>query len=463
MNRSTEPTAQSRTNPTLSATRAATLAIRPWNRYQNLSLPRKFSLLLIALLIPLIVLSVAYGYDRWQAYTAAKLESAGIPHLVTLRQLLELLPAHRLLTRDTMEGRPDAQGQLAEVRQSIEAAIAHLDENPGNRALALGGHQHWQEFKARWSGLVQAGGAKGLPEIIATHDLLINSTTSMLDVVGERSGLILDSKVETFRLVNLVINQLPLVMEKTTQLRRTALGLNKLGESSELERILLTTLQNETAQTLIRMRANIESALASDPDLRPRIENEFRALEHAVDLFQSRLRETYESDARNRLSHAEVTRLSNDVLDRNFEVYDAALSSLTLALEGRIASNRNLMIVKAIAILFGLSLIMVAFNHMSRSVVGRLRHIREVFTNLSNGQFNNRITIAIQDEIGEVLQALAAMQAKLGADRSQLQRRAIEIGRLKSALDSASAGILVTDKDYKVTYANPAFQRTMER
>lgn len=90
------------------------------------------------------------------------------------------------------------------------------------------------------------------------------------------------------------------------------------------------------------------------------------------------------------------------------------------------------------------------------SMVKPLRALVAHFRAIGEGNLNQVIEETRQDEVGAALQALAVMQRKLNADIQETRRVSNINLRIKNALDSVSANVMVADADFNIIYMNPA-------
>ncbi len=84
------------------------------------------------------------------------------------------------------------------------------------------------------------------------------------------------------------------------------------------------------------------------------------------------------------------------------------------------------------------------------------------FDQISQGNYHNRIEIKHDDEIGKVLEALTAMQIRMGFEVNDAQRRANESLRITNALDNASTGVMIADNDLNIIYLNKSVQSMLK-
>ncbi len=89
-----------------------------------------------------------------------------------------------------------------------------------------------------------------------------------------------------------------------------------------------------------------------------------------------------------------------------------------------------------------------------RSIVRPLNAAIGHFEQIAQGNYHNRIEIERDDEVGQVLEALKAMQVKLGVDVAETKRIANENLRIRNALDNVSTNVMIADPDLNIIYMN---------
>ncbi len=89
-----------------------------------------------------------------------------------------------------------------------------------------------------------------------------------------------------------------------------------------------------------------------------------------------------------------------------------------------------------------------------RAIVRPLQATIGHFAQISQGNYSNRIEAESQDEIGKVVEALKAMQTKLGFDVAEAKRIGDENLRIKMALDNVATNVMIADPDRNIIYMN---------
>ncbi|MBM4180630.1 MAG: Tar ligand binding domain-containing protein, partial [Betaproteobacteria bacterium] len=93
-----------------------------------------------------------------------------------------------------------------------------------------------------------------------------------------------------------------------------------------------------------------------------------------------------------------------------------------------------------------------------RAIARPLERTIGYFNQIAEGRYDNAIAIDRHDEVGRVLEALEAMQTKLGFDVQEAKRHADENLRVKIALDNVSANVMMADNGRNIIYMNKAVQ-----
>ena len=116
--------------------------------------------------------------------------------------------------------------------------------------------------------------------------------------------------------------------------------------------------------------------------------------------------------------------------------------------QSRFAGIRNIVIGLlmtgiALSLLLGLTLINSILRAFTTSI-----------TQIAKGDYTTAIEIDRQDELGKVMNAIKAMQIKLGFDMAESKLVADENLRIKIGLDNVSTGVMIADNARNIIYVN---------
>jgi methyl-accepting chemotaxis protein len=113
----------------------------------------------------------------------------------------------------------------------------------------------------------------------------------------------------------------------------------------------------------------------------------------------------------------------------------------------------------AAALQIGIALVCLLFGATScvvttRSITRPLSHAVEIAHAVADGKLDNQIDTMGRDETGHVLASLEKMQLSLRERAAGDRAVALENGRIRTALDRVSVGVMLADMDGEIIYAN---------
>ncbi len=159
-------------------------------------------------------------------------------------------------------------------------------------------------------------------------------------------------------------------------------------------------------------------------------------------------------------------RLKQKVLDFGISRYSmiAALAAITgmgiLAWLGHNGASSR--VLDATMAAFSLFTILGAWG-LSRYVNRPLETAVKTLQEIADGEYFNWVTSKRRDTLGMMLKNLQSTQIRLGYEVNEIRTQASHLSRLKAALESVNAAVMLTDENHQVIYVNSAFQKMMER
>ena len=128
-------------------------------------------------------------------------------------------------------------------------------------------------------------------------------------------------------------------------------------------------------------------------------------------------------------------------------------------------------------ILLAAFMVFVSFLFSQKGLLGPLSVLKKGIENIERGDFNSSVEIKTRDEIGDLATAFNVMAIRLGASRKEIEKytteledrvleRTVELGeerdRLNTIITSMSEGLIVVDKNLKITLINPTAESLLE-
>ncbi len=88
-----------------------------------------------------------------------------------------------------------------------------------------------------------------------------------------------------------------------------------------------------------------------------------------------------------------------------------------------------------------------------------MQYLRDQLFNISNGNYFDWVRIDRPDDVGDMMRSVFSTQVRLAFDVMDAREQAVKGERIKTALDSVSSNVMVTDADYTIVYINPAIEK----
>lgn len=155
-------------------------------------------------LVPLFGLTGWATWLEWQTLTATQQELAGTRQLRALDTVVRLARIHRGQARQTLIALPGAAERLRATRAALEQALSDADPSLADAGDALL-RQRWQVARDESRRLARLD-ANRLPGAFwETETTQIERLTDLVQLVGERSGLLLDPQNGPFFLIDLSV------------------------------------------------------------------------------------------------------------------------------------------------------------------------------------------------------------------------------------------------------------------
>jgi methyl-accepting chemotaxis protein len=199
----------------------------------RLSYGRKFVLVSILFALPL-----AWLLYIWMANNQAELrflakERQGAAYIQQIMPLIMHMQQHRGLSNGYLNGNVDAKSEMEAKNSQIDASIAAIEQSAQGQALLKPIQAQWDAIIAEWRSVHDSLEGMKATDSFARHSKLIDSLEHYIIAVADESGLSLDKELDSYYLMNLMVNQLPLLIENAAVIRGLGNGVLTNGQLDE--------------------------------------------------------------------------------------------------------------------------------------------------------------------------------------------------------------------------------------
>jgi len=433
--------------------------IRRLNILNNIKLSYKLSVVIIALLIPIAGLMTMLFIELDKTITHATTETYGIKYIIPLQRLVINVAQHRGITNGLLNGDESFRAKLPEKRLQISKSIDAVEAVHSRHGEALKMDKLWQSFKSGWSQLATASENMSPSKSFSQHSILINDINEMITHIGDTSGLLLDTELDSYFLINAIVHQLPSIFNDLGILRGKGSGILATG-SITAEQVLNIRIHTAALKKSINTTVHsIENAMNYNPELSSQLTGVLTEFTSSSQLFLNDIdKGLLNTDGLLSMEPEEYFTAGSTTITAATNLFDRSATELSALLNKRIDHDKSQM---NIEIGFSLLIVIISIFLAVTVVIGIVRPVNsiiEIFGKIGVGKFDNVIDIHSKDEIGILMGELKNLQTRLNKDMTEARDKAIETGRVKTALDVASTNVMMIDDQNKVIYMNDAMQ-----
>jgi len=372
---------------------------------QRLRYAHKFLLLCLLIAIPLGLLTAFWLTELGRRLDDARQELRGVEYLTALRAVLE--PLAEADARAAIAGHRDDGGALT---GRLRAAAAGVDAVDARKGAELGTTHLWAALRPR---VVHDAVSPGM---------LIAETSALVRHVGDTSRLKLDPELESYYLIDAVVERLPALAQHLNavgvQLAREAAA--SAARPDRWRALAALELAEAEKTALDRGHA---VAFRTTPGLRPAVEPALAATWMAVEQLAALARRT-EPPA----SSDEVIRRHRSAVATVWAHYDRAAAALGRQLNDRahhLAAHRGLLLALVGGVVAVVVYLWLGFYVSLRRAVHALD---DSARGMQSGDFGAPVHVEGRDELTQVVDAFNTVAQRLREE----WRRADAATRAKS-------------------------------
>jgi methyl-accepting chemotaxis protein len=392
----------------------------------HLSITRQFALIGVLAGLSVALPSGLYLRSALKTLHFAQREATATPVVRALYDSIRLTQEHRGLATAALSGNDKAAAQRpakeAELSKALTAATEQVLHTFGGSDMPAA----WAEVTRDWQALNAAvhGGQLSNVEAFQRHTALVTAELALLNRVVDESGWSLDPEANTyFTIVATAMDGIQLT-ERLGQLRAYGTRLLTKKEVKPEDRLAVHTLVALAQDHHARVRSAFGKAMAADPAYRQAFASALDQLgAQLVPALKLAVDEVVEADTPSHDPNAFfaaltapiqqqfiLNRLGADLLDRTLTERAGAVRSTLVSL------SLGCLLMTAAAAALGMA--------MARSTIKGLQQARSTAQAVAAGDLTLPLAEGGRNELGQLLDALGAMQQHLAGIVSHVRQTA---------------------------------------
>jgi methyl-accepting chemotaxis protein len=384
-------------------------------RLADIRYARKFLLLGLIGAAAVVAPSLLYWREAGKMIELAERERAGTPVVRALYKAVRTSQEHRGLSTAALAKNDKARAAMPAKAGEVSEALAAVKALPALRAQpAL--DKAWGEVQQRWQQVAAdaAAGRVDSAENFRRHIDLVQREIAVLQQALDAFGWSRDPGRETyFTITGTALDGLALT-EQLGQLRAVGARLLTQKTRSEDERLQAHALLVRAAEDHQRSRDALSKA-AADPAYGQALAQPAAAIGAGVDqALALALKDVVNAPELSHDPNAWFAQLTT-VIQAQFALNDRAIDLLQASLQARADALRHERLALATTLSLLCALAGVAGWRVARATVQGLHEAEGAARAIAAGDLGTPVPAGGRDELGQLLAALARMQAELGA------------------------------------------------
>jgi serine phosphatase RsbU (regulator of sigma subunit) len=424
----------------------------------RLSYPKKIQMVGLVAGVAILLLTGQLFFSLAGQIERASLERTGLALVQPIRQIVEPLQQHRGLQNAWASGDEDYRAAHASVLEpalrqraaEVDAAFGRAETILRERLPALADDPRWLAARRGWEN-IRADAAPAPASVLERHNAALAALDGVVSAAADATHLSVDPYVGTFYLAQLVVRQLPAIIEQSSKIRDIGAGVYASRQLDRDDKFLLISLNTMAGSGLNDAQGVVDGkVLATMPSLREALAQDagrFAGIAESVDTFTSlkllgrlfdsppeaffagmtyadaealdRFRVTPRDlslDSGQRIAAGPIGQLYG-ALDRYTAVLDGTIEERLWRLRQQLALNLLVAFAALVVVIYMLYLMYVAFP---------IRKLIVATEQVAAGQLDTRLEIERNDEIGQLARAFNSMTEAVRYTQNNLEHLVAE-------------------------------------
>ncbi|HHM06203.1 MAG TPA: methyl-accepting chemotaxis protein [Gammaproteobacteria bacterium] len=404
----------------------------------RLGYAHKFMLIFLLFTLPLLVAGWLLFKEINADIGFLEQERRGIEYIEAVRPLLEHVPQHRGMSFAYLNGDESFRQKVIAKGKQVEADFAALEAVDQRLDSVLGASAKFSALKVGWQQLRARNLEMAATDSFRAHSELIEGLIDLVAHVADTSNLIRDPELDSFYLMETVVNILPALTNDMGQARGLGAGVAAKGGISVQQNARLAVLEDRITSGTSRL----ESALAVSVEQNRGIGARLKGLDQdGVQKGHRFLKlldtEILHSDAIS-ISADKLFTAGTEAIGAGFTLYDAALPALSDLLASRVEQKQNREIYFLAAALMTLLVMLLLFGGFYLGVVDSIRKIAEGARRLAGGELGTRVEVSVRDEMKTVSDSFNQVAAAFSAVITRLASSADQVAASSGELSAVT-------------------------
>ncbi len=365
------------------------------------------------------VIAVTYTsflvYQNYQSLSSdvafSQKERDGAKLLPEVKALLLQTQKLRGTTAVLLNGNASVAQKVATLSEDVKTKLSALKEKIAASPIK-GLDTLLSDIENKINTLTTSATSMPAKEAFASYTALVEKELDLIVLIGDNSNLILDPDLDSFYMMDAVINKLPQIFEATGKARGLGAAVLAKGVVDKQQELKLMELMSVDKYNLHALTSGFQSAYNANATIKEKVESKRVALSGKLDSFAKNTFD-YASHASgmDALTYFES---GTALIDSADALYNQSLQELDALLQVRVdalqAKEYVLFIEATLFSLFLLAFFMAFYHSVSGAVGTMVSQLKEIE---KHNDLSRDIVIDTKDELSEIAKAYNAFRASI--------------------------------------------------
>ena len=392
--------------------------------------------LLLFLLSLLAVLIVVYSFSVHfkPVIDKARIELAGLEQLKQTTKLVNNLQQLRAVSVAVVGGLEPLKSRETHLAQEVDQALAELAKVQSRPRFEYLGYS---AIENGWQTIKQAQKPTNIDVAFANYTTLIEQALTFHEKLATESFLMVTTNQDTFLLSQLLIQELPQILEYISQMSALSIAALTQKKLNDEQRFDLMTLKNSIEHRMGRIEYMLERISQFNPELKEPLSTIHESLDGTTRMFnQMVLPDIFQ--AKFTIDPDYFVSSLPLLVDANYQIiFETLFPNAQAEIEAHLAEAEKLLLINISVPLLLFGLVAYLVLGMIWSTSGSIKSLVKVMQDFTRGQHQKRLTIDSCDEFGLIgarFNEMADSFMALLKNQQQDQKRLTNI--LDTALDA---------------------------
>lgn len=421
------------------------ILLKPFSYVMSrLKYAQKFIVLSVILVAPALLLINIWLSELQKEVTFASQEQAGVAFARSIMPFILQVQQHRGLANGYLNGDVDSKSRLEELGQQANSTIQSLSQDQSRVAAKAHADDELVEMERQWKELQASVESLTPVESFQRHADLIQSLIDLIKHAADQTGLMLDAHVDSYYVMDVVVNRLPVLIELSGQVRGQGNGILARKQMTDSERINMVIMQRQIEDAL----QGIEKAMAKikeyNSDSAVKIEQSGADSIESIQRFLTSMEKQLLQGGALTMTPADFFAEGTKTIEDATAFFQKATDELMSLLEERqdmLESARNTMLV-----IIGVSLLLAMMFYIGfyTNVRQSIQRLREGAALMAKGDLTGRFELYTRDElkyVGDSFNEMADAMNELLLRNQEISEQVAAAAQQLSALSVESTSV----------------------